>query len=249
MKVSIITTCLNSAHTLRDTLESVAAQSYPHIEHIIVDGGSSDHTLEIVKDFPHVAMVVSEKDHGIYHGMNKGLILCTGDIICFLNSDDWYTRTDVISLVVEQMNGQTNTKVVYGDLQYVDRFNVNKIARTWRSGQFSRRSLYYGWMPPHPTFFALKEVYEQVGVFNTDLRNAADYELMLRIFLKHGIDASYLPYILVKMRRGGYSNAKLAHRLRANKEDFLAWQLNGLRPGIFARYLKPLRKLPQFFMK
>jgi glycosyltransferase involved in cell wall biosynthesis len=249
MKVSIVTTCFNSAFTLRDTLESVAAQTYTHIEHIIVDGGSTDHTLEIIKDFPHITKVISEKDHGIYHGMNKGLGLCTGDIICFLNSDDWYTRNDVISLVVKHMKENKHAKVVYGDLQYVDRYNINKIARTWRSGHFNRRSLYYGWMPPHPTFFALKEVYEEVGAYNTNLRNAADYELMLRIFLKHDIKACYIPHILVKMRRGGYSNAKLAHRLRANKEDFLAWQINGLRPGFLTRYLKPLRKLPQFFIR
>lgn len=248
MRVSIITTSYNSAQTIKETLESVASQDYPYIEHIIVDGDSADNTIDIVKQFPHVAMVVSEKDHGIYHGMNKGLSLCTGDVICFLNSDDWYPRSDIISQVVNVLS-RNSVKVVYGDLQYVDRINIHKIARTWRSGQFHRKNLYYGWMPPHPTFFALKEVYEKVGLFNTSLRNAADYELMLRVLLKHEIDACYLPQILVKMRRGGYSNAKLAHRLRANREDFLAWQINGLRPGLLTRYLKPLRKIPQFFLR
>lgn len=248
MKVSIITTSFNSAYTVRDTLQSVAMQDYAEIEHIIVDGGSSDKTLEIVEQFPHVTTVISERDNGIYHGMNKGLAICTGDIVCFLNSDDWYPKPDIISQVVHAIK-KNNVKVVYGDLQYVDRININKIARTWRSGQFHRKNLYYGWMPPHPTFFAMKEVYEKVGLFNTSLRNAADYELMLRVLLKHEIDAFYLPQILVKMRRGGYSNAKLAHRLRANREDFLAWQINGLRPGLLTRYLKPLRKIPQFLFK
>jgi glycosyltransferase involved in cell wall biosynthesis len=248
MKVSIITTCYNSAVTIRDTLESVSSQDYPFIEHILIDAGSTDKTMDIIHQFPHISQVISEKDHGIYHGMNKGLSVCTGDIICFLNSDDWYPQTDVISQVVEILN-KNKVQVVYGDLQFVDRFNSNKIARTWRSGKFHRKNLYYGWMPPHPTFFARKEVYEKVGIFNTALRNAADYELMLRVLLKHEIDASYLPQILVKMRRGGYSNAKLIHRLQANREDSIAWHLNGLKPKLLTRYLKPLRKIPQFFLR
>lgn len=248
MKVSIITTCYNSAVTIRETLESVSLQDYPSIEHILIDAGSTDKTMEIISQFPHISQIISEKDHGIFHGMNKGLSICTGDIICFLNSDDWYTQTDVISQVVEILE-KNKVQVVYGDLQFVDRFNINKIARTWRSGKFYRQNLYYGWMPPHPTFFAMKEVYQKVGIFNTALRNAADYELMLRVLLKHEIDASYLPQVLVKMRRGGYSNAKLAHRLRANREDNMAWHINGLKPKLFTRYLKPLRKIPQFFLR
>ena len=248
MKVSIITTSYNSAHTIKDTLESVSRQDHLEIEHIIVDGGSTDQTLQIVQQFPHVACVVSERDHGVYFGMNRGLELCTGEVICFLNSDDWYPRHDVISQVVHVLQ-QTNMQVVYGDLQYVGRLNPTKIIRTWRSGNFHRKNIYYGWMPPHPTFFALKEVYKKVGIFNTQLHNAADYELMLRILLKHEMDAFYLPQILVKMRQGGFSNVNLKNRLRANREDFLAWQLNGLRPGFLTRYLKPLRKIPQFFNK
>lgn len=248
MKVSIITTCYNSAATIRDTLESVSRQDYAHIEHILIDAGSTDATVQIISDFPHVARVISEQDHGIYYGMNKGLNICSGDVICFLNSDDWYPQTDVISQVVDILK-KKKVQVVYGDLQFVDRTDVNKIARTWRSGKFYRKNLYYGWMPPHPTFFALKEVYEQVGIFNTTLRNAADYELMLRVLLKHEFDASYLPQVLVKMRRGGYSNAKLIHRLRANREDNMAWHINGLKPKMVTRYLKPLRKIPQFFLR
>ncbi|MES2649730.1 MAG: glycosyltransferase family 2 protein [Bacteroidota bacterium] len=248
MTVSIITTCFNSALTIRHTLESVVAQDHPHIEHIVIDAGSTDGTIEIVSEFPHVSLLISERDRGIYHGMNKGLDVCTGDIICFLNSDDWYPQVDVISQVVNILN-KNKVQVVYGDLQYVDRLNIEKIARTWRSGIFRRNSLYYGWMPPHPTFFVKKEVYELVGSFNTTLRNAADYELMLRVLLIHKFDASYLPQVLVKMRRGGFSNAKLVHRLRANREDHKAWQLIGLKPKFLTRYLKPLRKIPQFFLR
>lgn len=248
MKVSIITTSYNSGHTIKDTLMSVATQDYPDVEHLIIDGGSTDETLEVVSRFKHHSLVVSEKDGGIFHAMNKGLRLCTGDVICFLNSDDWYHTDDVISKVVRNLT-YSNCKVVYGDLQYVKQYNPERIVRTWKSGQFRRKNLYYGWMPPHPAFFAKKEVYEEVGFFNTDLNSAADYELMLRILLKHEHDACYIPEVLVKMRQGGYSNASLKNRLRANNEDHQAWLMNGLKPLIFTRYLKPIRKIPQFFLR
>jgi glycosyltransferase len=248
MKVSIITTSYNSGHTIKDTLMSVAAQDYPNIEHIIIDGGSRDETLQVVRRFQHPALVVSEKDGGIFHAMNKGLQLCTGDIICFLNSDDWYHSPHVVSSVVNHLQN-SHCKVVYGDLQYVQQLNPERIVRTWKSGQYRRRNLYYGWMPPHPAFFAKKEVYEEVGFFNTDLTSAADYELMLRILLKHEHDACYIPEVLVKMRQGGYSNSSWGHRLKANQEDHQAWLINGLKPLVFTRYLKPIRKLPQYFLR
>jgi glycosyltransferase len=248
MKVSVITTAYNSGHTIKDTLMSVACQDYPDIEHLIIDGGSKDETLSEVARFPHVKQVVSEQDGGIFHAMNKGLQLCTGDVICFLNSDDWYFTRHVISRVVNHLS-QSNCKVVYGDLQYVQQYRPERIVRTWKSGQFRRKNLYYGWMPPHPAFFALKEVYEEVGFFNTDLSNAADYELMLRILLKHEHDACYIPEVLVKMRQGGYSNASFKNRLRANHEDHQAWLMNGLKPFLLTRYLKPIRKIPQFFFR
>jgi glycosyltransferase len=192
--------------------------------------------------------VVSEPDNGTYYAMNKGLQHCTGDLICFLNSDDCYTRNDAISLVVGIQEAE-KADVVYGDLQFVGRKNTDKVVRTWRSGAYNRTNIYYGWMPPHPTFFACKSVYDTVGLFNTDFRNAADYDMMLRILLKHQMHAVYLPYILVKMRVGGLSNKSLRNRLRANREDYSAWLLNGLEPAFLTRYLKPLRKIPQFFRR
>jgi glycosyltransferase len=247
-KVSVITTTYNSAATVRDTLESVASQDYPYIEHIVIDGGSTDSTRSIISEFPHLAHVVSEPDNGTYYAMNKGLQHCTGDLICFLNSDDCYTRNDAISLVVGIQEAE-KADVVYGDLQFVGRKNTDKVVRTWRSGAYNRTNIYYGWMPPHPTFFACKSVYDTVGLFNTDFRNAADYDMMLRILLKHQMHAVYLPYILVKMRVGGLSNKSLRNRLRANREDYSAWLLNGLEPAFLTRYLKPLRKIPQFFRR
>lgn len=248
MKISIITATYNSGVTVRDTLASVQLQDHPDIEHIVVDGASKDDTLAIVSAFPHVARVVSEKDKGIYHAMNKGIRLATGDIIGILNSDDMYIDAAVLSDVARAFRDPA-VMTVYADLQYVHADNPTRIQRTWIAGPFKKRNFYYGWMPPHPTFFVRKEVYGQVGLFSTDLRSAADYELMLRILLKYGFSTQYVARVIVRMRAGGMSNASLHNRLKANKEDRLAWKLNGLKPNFFTLYLKPLRKIHQLIIK
>jgi glycosyltransferase involved in cell wall biosynthesis len=248
MKISVITATFNSAVTVRDTLDSICLQRHPLIEHIIVDGGSTDGTLEIVKEFPHVAKMITGKDNGIYDAMNKGIRLATGEVIGILNSDDIYTDPTVLSAVAAAF-ADPAVMTVYADLQYVHPDDLGRIIRTWKSGSFSRRHFYYGWMPPHPTFFVRREVYDRIGLFNTTLHSAADYELMLRILLKYGLPALYIPRVIVKMRAGGVSNASFRNRLRANNEDRLAWQLNGLRPYFFTLYLKPLRKIHQFIFK
>lgn len=245
MRISIITVCYNSVSTIGDTLQSIVSQNHPSIEHIIVDGGSSDGTLDIIRQFPHVACLVSEKDNGLYDAMNKGLKKATGDVIGILNSDDLYLSRDVLKKVSACFD-DTGVSAVYGDLQYVSPTHPERVIRNWHSGEFTRKSFYYGWMPPHPTFFVRKEVYEKVGLFNTNLRTAADYEMMLRILLKHRFDAAYIPEVLVKMRAGGLSNRSLKHRLAANREDREAWRLNELKPYFFTLYLKPLRKIFQY---
>ena len=248
MKISIITATYNSADTVKDTLTSIQRQDHPDIEHLIVDGGSTDSTLEIVSSFPHVAKAISEKDKGIYDAMNKGVALATGEVIGILNSDDIYTKTTVLSTVAEAFR-DPQVMTCYADLQYVQADNLDRTIRTWKSGPFKRRNFYNGWMPPHPTFFVRKEIYDQVGLFNVNLRSAADYEIMLRILLKHGINSHYIPQVIVKMRAGGMSNASFGNRLRANKEDRLAWKLNDLRPHFFTLYMKPIRKITQFIIK
>ncbi|MBO9200165.1 MULTISPECIES: glycosyltransferase family 2 protein [Niastella] len=245
MKISIITATHNSAGTVRDTLTCIAKQQYSHIEHIIVDGMSSDNTLEIVKEFPHVAKLICEKDNGIYDAMNKGVQLATGDVIGILNSDDFYTDPTVLAKVAAAFDDPA-IEAVYGDLQYVKHDNIQVVTRTWKSGKYKQKHLYYGWMPPHPTFFVRRHIYEKCGKFNTTLRSAADYELMLRVLLKYGAHADYIPEVLVKMRAGGMSNASLKNRLRANKEDVMAWKLNNLKPYFFTTWLKPIRKILQF---
>jgi glycosyltransferase len=248
MKISIITACYNSAATIGDTLQSVSIQSYGDIEHIIVDGASSDNTLEIVGYFPHVAKIVSEKDKGIYDAMNKGIALATGDVIGILNSDDVYTDRYVISKVMKAFE-KKGCDAVYADLQYVKYDDLQKVTRTWHSGNFSKRKFYYGWMPPHPTFFVRSEVYGKIGDFNCSLRSAADYEFMLRVLLKNDFKAHYIPEVLVKMRTGGMSNATIRHRLRANREDREAWRINNITPYFFTIPFKPLRKVLQFIFK
>jgi glycosyltransferase involved in cell wall biosynthesis len=244
-KITIITATYNSADTVVDTLKSIAGQTYPNIEHIIVDGLSKDNTLAVVRSFPHVSKVISEKDKGIYDAMNKGIALATGDIIGILNSDDFYTSNAVISNVVDHFAAH-KTDSIYANLYFVDENNTEKIQRTWKSKSFDRRNFYLGWMPPHPTFFVKKEVYEKLGGFNTALKSAADYELMLRFLFINHVSTCYLPEFIVKMRNGGQSTASLKNRLFANREDKMAWKLNHIKPYFFTIWLKPLRKISQF---
>jgi glycosyltransferase len=248
MKISIVTAAYNSSATIRDTLTCIREQDHPDIEHIIVDGGSTDDTLDIVGEFPHVAKLISGKDDGIYDAMNKGISVATGQVIGILNSDDTYTDAGVLSAVASAFT-DPDVMTTYADLQYVDASDQHKVLRNWRSGPFKRKNFYFGWMPPHPTFFVRKEVYARAGVFNLGLRSAADYELMLRVLLKLEMTTHYIPRVIVKMRAGGMSNASLFNRLRGNKEDRLAWKINELKPYFFTLYLKPLRKISQFLLK
>lgn len=245
LTVTIITVSFNSAQTIEDTLKSVASQSYPNIEHIIVDGGSTDQTMNIVADFPHVAKSISEPDEGIYFAMNKGLAMASGDVIAILNADDLYADHEVIAKVAAVFKDPA-IDATYADLVFVEREDVSTIFRTWKSGPFKRSSMYNGWMPPHPTFFVRRSIYENHGMFNTLLRSAADYELMLRFLLKHEINPSYIPQTIIRMRQGGKSTASVKNRIRANMEDRKAWKINGLKPHLFTLILKPLRKIKQF---
>ena len=249
MTISIITATYNSAKTVRDTLESVKNQSYPHIEHVVIDGLSKDDTLKIVAEYPSVSQVISEPDKGIYDAMNKGIQLVSGDIIGILNSDDFYNHPDVIANIVQCFQDHPDIEAVYADLVFVNEKDTSQIKRTWIAGKYKKKNFLFGWMPPHPTFFVKKEVYEQYGVFNTQLKSAADYELMLRFLYKHDIQVAYLPDIIIRMRIGGQSTASIKNRLQANKEDRAAWHINHLQPKFYTTYLKPLRKLNQFLIK
>ena len=249
MKVSIITVSYNSESTIGDTIKSVISQTYKNIEYLIIDGNSVDNTLNIIKKYnSKIYKIVSENDNGIYDAMNKGINLATGDIIAILNSDDVYSNVNVINNVVEKFK-QNSISCLYGDLVYTKKNDLNKITRFWKSGKYINNSFLYGWMPPHPTFFVKREIYLKYGYFRLNLSSAADYEIMLRIIHKNNERVFYFPEILIKMREGGVSNDNLLNRLRANKQDKIAWSINEIKPYFFTLWLKPLRKIHQFFVK
>lgn len=244
-KVSIITATWNSAATVGDTLRSIAEQDHGDTEHLIIDGGSRDNTLEIARSFPHVAWIQSEPDRGLYDAMNKGIARASGDIIGILNSDDFYVHGAVLSRVAALMDA-TGAPLLYADLEYVHQADPSRVLRRWKAGPYAHGRFLNGWMPPHPTLFVRREVYAAYGGFNLSLRFSADYELMLRLLHRYRLGCAYLPEVTVRMRAGGMSNANLRNRLKANREDRLAWKINGLRPRFYTIPLKPLSKVGQF---
>jgi glycosyltransferase involved in cell wall biosynthesis len=249
MTVSIITVVYNGADTIAEAIESVLGQTYPDIEYIIIDGASTDGTQDIVARYGNrISQFVSEPDRGLYDAMNKGIERATGEIIGILNADDLYRHSDVISRIVETFR-QQEADAVYGDLVYAPREAPDRVMRYWEAGTYIPGAFLRGWMPPHPTFFVRAHVYRQHGYFTTALKSAADYELMLRFVHKHQIQVAYLNEVIVVMRLGGVSNSSLSNRLRANREDRAAWQMNGIKPGLFTLWLKPLRKIGQFWQR
>lgn len=249
MKISLITVSFNSEETIEDTFLSVFSQKDIDLEYIVIDGGSRDNTLAIIEKYKNrIDHFLSEKDEGIYDGMNKGLKIATGDIIGILNSDDVLASDSILSDVHRTFE-RSNADGVYGDLVYVNRDDLFKVTRKWISGNYKDGDFKKGWMPPHPTFYVKKDVYDMYGVFNLDFSSAADYEIMLRFIHKNKIQITYLHKVMVKMRQGGKSNASLSNRLKANREDRKAWEVNGLNPGPLTLLFKPLSKLTQFIKK
>lgn len=246
MKISIITVVRNGATTLPDCIASVLAQSYPELEYIVVDGASTDGTPDVIRSFgSKIDRIISEPDHGPYDAMNKGIAAATGEVVGILNADDLYAHSNVLANVVATLRA-TGADAAYGDLLYVDREVVSRVWRVWQAEEYHPDAFLQGWMPPHPTFFVRREIYQRYGTFNLNLGSAADYELMLRLIHKHRIRLCYVPEVLVRMRRGGVSNASWRNWLRANRNDRKAWQLNGLRPRFYTLWWKPLRKLGQW---
>ncbi|MES0303126.1 glycosyltransferase family 2 protein [Citrobacter sedlakii] len=217
MKVSIITVTYNSEKTLRDTLESVEIQSYKDIEYIIVDGGSTDNTMQVVNDFStRVSKCISEKDKGIYDALNKGILLASGEIIGFIHSDDILAQPNIIELIVKEFQSK-QADIVYGDLVFVDKERLNIVKRYWKSGPFKRYKIALGWIPPHPSFYLKRDLYLKDGFFDLSFRIAADYDQMIRILRQDNIKVSYLPQVFVKMRLGGEST-KFDNAARSTRE-------------------------------
>ena len=245
-RITIITVVRNGAASIKECLASVAGQRVK-VEHLLIDGCSTDETLPIAESLrlEHLK-ILSEPDKGIYDAMNKGIHRANGDIIGILNADDVYYDDTVLDRV-QRFFQSKNVQACYGDLVYVAGDTMSDVRRHWRSGSFDAKKLYWGWMPPHPTFFVRRSVYDAYGVFDLSLGSSADYELMLRFLLKHAVSTAYIPKILVKMRMGGVSNRSLRNRIKAHAMDYKAWRVNGLTPYPWTLPLKPLRKIPQFF--
>ena len=244
-KISIITAVYNRAETIGQAIDSVAAQSYSNFEHLVIDGASTDETLrEVEKHFHTRIRVMSEPDNGIYDALNKGMQVATGDIIGLMHSDDFFAHNNVLSNVARAFDTD-KVDAVYGDLDYVSAANPSKVLRHWKSSNFSRTKLRWGWMPPHPTLYVRRQVIERYGGYNAEYRISADYEAILRWFGLAGIRSVYLPDILVKMRVGGESNRSLERVMRKSFEDFRALRTTGVG-GLETLAWKNVSKIPQF---
>jgi glycosyltransferase involved in cell wall biosynthesis len=251
MKISIITVTFNSVSVINDCLTSVKFQNYENIEHIIIDGASTDGTsslLESKRD--QFTTLISEADKGIYDAMNKGISIATGDVIGFLNSDDFYENSKVISTVAREFEKDSSLDVCYADLIYVGKLNTSKIVRYVKSSEFKKGLFSKGWCPPHPTFFARRSVYEALGNFDLNYHIASDVELMMRFLEIHKVKSLYVPEIWVKMRIGGTTNKSLKNIWLQNKEILNSFYKNGLsiNPISFFIY-KIISRLKQFFSR
>jgi len=245
MYISIITVCYNSVKTIKKTVESVVSQNNIVMEYIIIDGNSTDGTLKIIKEYankyPTIIKWKSEPDNGMYDAMNKGIKIANGDIIGILNSDDYYALSNVLALVVDVMS-KKNIDSCYGNLLYIKN---NKPYRFWKAGE--RESFKFGWMPPHPSFFVRRNIYEKYGLFRLDCGVNADYELMLRFLEVYNISTKWIDYTFVYMNTGGKSNKDLQSRMDAIINDKMAWTVNNIKPNMFTFLIKRLRKIPQYF--
>lgn len=247
LKISIVTVAFNSAKTIADTMQSVANQDYVQIEHIIIDGASTDNTLDIVRQFiTPTALVRSEPDRGIYDAMNKGLAMATGDVVGFLNSDDVFNDTHSVAKIAQAMDSP-DVDACYSDLIYVSQKKSNRVIRHWKSRAYEVGLCSKGWMPAHPTFYARKTIYEKYGGFETKFKLQADFEMALRLLDIHKIRTTYLPTVLVKMRTGGASNASIKNIIRGNLEASQACIQNGLPGGVPFILRKIFSRVPQFF--
>jgi len=247
IKVSIITVSFNSVATIPDTINSVVNQSYPNIEYIIIDGASSDGTRDVINSYGQkITKFTSESDNGIYDALNKGIKLASGDIVGILNSDDFFYNSMVIEKIVKAFI-DNRIDAVIGDVQFVDPVQTSKVVRYYSSKKFNLSKFRFGFMPPHPSFYVKRELFEKLGYYKTDYKIAADYELLLRFLSIHGIKCKYLGMPFVSMRTGGVSNKSISSNITLNKEIARACRENGLRTNYLFIYSKYITKVFEFF--
>jgi glycosyltransferase involved in cell wall biosynthesis len=248
LQISVITAVFNRAGTLSEALRSVREQECDNLEHIVVDGGSTDGTLQVIHAHrADLAKIISEPDRGLYDALNKGIRAASGDVVGFMHADDQFASPTALSRIARAFE-DPSVDAVYGDLVYVKKHDISQVVRYWRAGQYRRSQLCHGWMPPHPTFYVRRDFYSRFGGFDTRYRIAADYENMLRILWRGRARAAYIPEVLVRMRLGGVSNLSLFNMLQKSREDYAAMRQNGIG-GLQALMLKNLTKLPQFVTK
>lgn len=255
MRISIITNTYNSSTTIADCITSIAMQTHQDIEHIIIDGHSNDNTIDIIKSLPNkVVTLISEPDNGIYDGLNKGICAATGDIIGFLHSDDILASTQTLENVVRAFStpfdkNNKMAEVVYGDLIFVDRQDTTKIIRYWKSQPYRPNLLQRGWMPPHPTLFFRREVYEKHGLFNINLKCSADYDYILRVFKDLNLSINYIPEVITKMRAGGISTKGFKNLLNKKIEDYWVLKHNNMPFPLWILIAKSISKIPQIIFR
>ena len=246
MKISIITVVFNNEKTISTAIESVLNQTYPDVEYIIIDGNSTDGTLSRINRYASsIDKIVSEPDQGTYDAMNKGIRLATGEVIGILNSDDVYADDDVLTDLMNAFE-DTSTDIVYGNLVYVKSDDLNQVVRTWKSENYYPGFFEDGHVPPHPSLFIRRKVYDTVGHFNKTMRLAADYEFMLRLFKLYNFKSKYLNRLFVKMRLGGATNGSFRNIVDGNREILKAWQLNQLKAPILLMPKRLLKRLIQY---
>jgi glycosyltransferase len=234
MKISIITCCYNSDKTLKHTFSSIREQIFKNIELIVIDGDSTDNTKDIINNnIDLIDVYISEKDNGVYDAMNKGIRISTGDVIGFLNSDDFFYSNDVLFKINQHFENKSSD-ITYGNMHYVDKDDIKKIKRIWISGKFNSTYFEDGWVPGHPTFYAKKELYDKFNLFDLDFKLAADYELMFRFMNIPNLKIDYIEEILVVMRLGGLTSGSIKNRFYQNIEIKNAWKKNNKKfPKLF----------------
>ncbi len=246
MKISVVTVVYNGASTLQGCIDSVASQSHDDVEYIVVDGGSTDGTIDLIQNNEgSINKWISEPDNGIYDAMNKGLRMATGEVVGLLNADDMYEHTDVLKEVAGEFVS-SKADCVYGDLVYVRASDPTKVIRTWRSGAANRGYFERGLVPAHPSFFIRTSALNEVGEYRTDMRIAADYEFMFRALHVQQLSFSYMRKTLVRMRTGGESNNSLRNIKQGNQEIYRAWKIHNQRVPLLLPLYRLYRKLRQF---
>lgn len=253
MIISLITVTYNSGSTLFSTFQSILSQTYPDIEYIVIDGASNDGTVSVIQEFEPLfkgkLKWISEPDNGLYDAINKGLYMAIGEVVGILNSDDFFTKSDILEQVAQAFEMDNKLDAVYGDVHFVNSTDLARPIRYYSSKIFRPSLMKLGFMPAHPTFYCRKSCYEKYGLYKTDFKIAADFDLLLRFIYVHHISLKYLPLDMVTMRVGGASTNGLKSHVCIMKEHLRSFKENGLKSNFFLLSLRYFYKLTEYIRK